>query len=356
MKLAPLLLLSLVSAYAQAAEVVQVKWRVSYTDANGQRVSLSEPDAVYKQALRKCGLTKNGKVLELVPAGKLRCPGLLDFASSNSLRARVVATIKTALASSHQEKNRDYAQLLSRLQNIDFGLSPYGVFRSSRDGYGDPRRMGLNIRSQNLVVLNQKFWELVNQADNADAFLLHEALGAAAYEDTDYQVSLDLNEIAQGRNVALPKLTAQKGRPELVARGGDDGGITITGHGGDSDEQIIKLSLLRAIEDANITIKDLDAKYWPSKEELRALVSATPVTIVNYFTLKPGPGLCRSYDGKTSARGLCGGFALKGATGTPFLLVAREFAAAKKNIQQLMLEKIYLQMVTQLAEEKAAHQ
>lgn len=352
MKLAPLLLLLLVPR-AYATEVVPVKWRVSYTGADGQRVALSEPDAAYKQTLVKCGLTANGKVLELVPAEKLRCPGLLDFSSSHSLRARVVAIIRTALAASREEKNRDYAQLLQRLSKVDFGLSPYGVFRSSRDGYGDPRRMGLNVRSQSLVVLNGKFWEQLSRAANADAFLLHEALGGAAYEDTDYQVSLDLAEIAQGRAVALPRLRPQKGNPYLVARGGEDGGITIVGHGGDSDEQIIKLSLFRAIDGASISVQDLDPKLWPTKAELRALVSSTPVTIVNYFTLQGRESLCRSNDQKTSARGLCGGFTLKGATGTPFLLVAREFSAAPKKIQQLLIEKIFLQMVTQLAEKKA---
>jgi hypothetical protein len=200
------------------------------------------------------------------------------------------------------------------------------------------------------TAVGQRYAHLLAQAGRAD---YSEALGAAAYEDTDYQASLDLNEISQGRAVALPKLSPQRGNPDLVARGGDDGGITITGHGGDSDEQIIKLSLLRAVEGAKVTIKDLAPKYWPTKKELRALVSSTPVTIVNYFTMPSSKDLCRSYDGKTSARGLCGGFVLKGATGTPFLLVAREFAAAPQKIQQLMLEKIFMQMVTQVAEKKA---
>jgi hypothetical protein len=355
MKLAALLLLfSLIGANANAGEAVQVKWRISYTDGNGHQVSLTEPDAAYQRTLKNCGLTKKGKILELVPAQKLRCPGLLDFSSSKALQARVTETFRAALAAAKAEDNLEYTELIRRLNKVDFGISPFGVFRSSRDGYGDPRRMGVNIASQNLVVLNKKYWEQVEQSDVATAFLIHEALGAAAYEDTDYHVSLEINELAGGRLAKLPKLSPQKGKPELMARGGDEGGITITGHGGDSDEQIFKLSLLRAVETTRYSIPRLDKKFWPSRAELRALVHATPVTIVNYFTLNPDKNFCRSLDGKTSARGLCGGFLLKGTDGKPFLLITRELSASPRKIQELMLEKIFVEIFDQLAEEKAA--
>jgi hypothetical protein len=338
-------LLAAIPALA-ATEVVEVNWRVRYQSKNG--TVNSQPSKAYTKTLKKCGYTLPKEPRGYFPISLLRCQGLLDFSSNKTLRQRVLDQVNLAVRNLRQENNPEFKALLSQLARVEFGISPFGLFQSARDGLGSPRRMGVNVRSLGLVVINKAFWAEVSKSNFADSFLLHEALGAAGYADVNYQTSLDLIEAAKGGAVDIPTISTENEIPYQIA--GRDGTISVVGSGGDQNQQAIKASLYNAINQG-IEFTGVDPKYLPSKAEQRSLVRSLSISIApeGFFT---DMSLCRSDDGREESKYLCGGFILNGAEGKPFLIVTEAWATAPRAYQEKMLQKIYVQIVSELAREK----
>lgn len=339
-----LLLLTLTtSAFAQN---VTVHWRVNFTSNEG-RGYLSQPTPEYLRALEACGhrpdLTKK---VNLVPVSMLRCRGVLDLSSSKSIRERVAARVHAAERRGHRAaRGLPLAKLRSELSRIDFSISPHGVFFSAQADEGAARHVGINVAQTRLVILNKPFWAQLAPSPDADAFLLHEALGALGYEDTDYQRSNLILELSKKDHVDGD----EEGEMRVAAE--ERGGATVVGRGGDSNAQFFKASLLLLTE-KKLEIAGADPRHIPTKAELRKIIEDTPISVAPASFFHSNRGVCDDPDTGAASRLTCGGFVLKGATGKPFLLITQEWAEFSDIDKRKLLVKIFRNIVAELVRAK----
>ena len=329
------------------AESVTVHWRVRFTTSTGE--ILSQPTAAYLQNLATCGHRPDlRKQSDLLPVSVLRCRGVLSFDSSDALRTRLENRIHLAEKRGHTRvKGLSLSTLRKKLSSIDFALSPYGVFYSALDGAGVARRIGLNVSQVKLVILNKPFWSQIVNSPDADAFLLHEALGALDFEDTDYQRSNLLYTMSKTDHVEGDGDEPENTRVAAAERGG----ASVVGRGGDFNAQIFKASLMLLV-DKKLEVSGVDQRFVPSKAELRKVISDTPVSVIpGRFLLQSNSCDDPSADGAQS-RFTCGGFLLKGVDGKPALLITEDWPTFQEQDKYKLLTKIFQNIVATLVRNK----
>ena len=335
------LLLLLTLASSAFAQNVTVHWRVKFTADDG-RGFLSSPSPEYLRTLEACGHRPDlRREVNLVPVSTLRCRGVLDFSSSKTIRDRVAARIHAAERRGHKAASGlPLAQLRAGLARIDFSISPYGVFFSAQQGEGAARRIGINVAETRLVILNKPFWVQLAGSADADAFLLHEALGALGYEDTDYQRSNLIYELSRKDHVDGD----EEGETQVAAA--ERGGATVVGRGGDSNAQFFKASLL-LMADKKLEISGADPRHIPTRAELRRIIEDTPISIApaSFFV---GKNICEDPDTGAQSPLTCGGFALRGLQGKPFLIITEDWAKFPETGKHKLLLKIFRNIVTEL--------
>lgn len=345
-----LLLLALASASlpslaSAAGPAVPVLWRVQFTSDQGKGY-LSEPSPEYLANLAACGHRPDLRVkTDLFPVSALRCRGVLDFTRSSAIRERVAKRIHLAEARGHKNAiDLPLAKLRGELSRIDFSLSNVGVFYSAQPGEGFDRRVGINVAETRLVILNKPFWAQLENSPDSDAFLLHEALGALGYEDTDYARSLLIHELSKKDHVDGD----ENGRTRVAAE--ERGGATVVGRGGDSNAQFFKASLL-LLADKKLELSGVEPRFVPSREELRRVIEITPISIApaQFF---PGKNICTDPETGRENPLTCGGFVLKGAGGKPFLLITQDWAQFVETDKYKLLLKVFKDIVTALVLEK----
>lgn len=328
-----------------AAPAVPVLWRVNFTSNEGKGY-FSEPTTEYLANLAACGHSPDlRRKTDFVPVNVLRCRGVLDFGASSSIRERVAKRIRLAEQRGHKAAiELPLARLRAELSRIDFSISNVGVFYSAQPGEGFDRRVGINVAETRLVILNKPFWaQLVNSPD-ADAFLLHEALGALGYEDTDYARSNLIYELSKKDHVDGD----EDGRTRVAAE--DRGGATVVGRGGDSNAQFFKASLL-LIADKKLELSGVDPRFIPTREELRRVIEITPISIApaQFFS---GKNICTDPDTGRESPLTCGGFVLKGMDGKPFLIITQDWAQFAQTDKYKLLLKVFKDIVNELVLEK----
>lgn len=338
-----LLTLAFASPAHSLAQSVPVHWRVHFTGAGG---FFSQPTPEYLRVLEACGHRPDlGSQVNLIPVSALRCRGVLDLSSSKALRDRVAARIHQAERRGHKAAaGLPLARLRAELSRIDFSISPFGVFFSARAGEGAARRIGINVAETRLVILNKPFWSQLASSPDADAFLLHEALGALNYEDTDYQRSNLIHSLSQKDHVDGDE------DGEIRVAAAERGGASVVGRGGDSNVQFFKASLLLLTE-KKLEISGADPRHLPTKAELRKIIEDTPVSVApaSFFA---GKNICDDPDTGAQSPLTCGGFVLKGLEGKPFLIITQDWAKFSEVEKRKLLVKIFRSIVTELVRAK----
>jgi hypothetical protein len=340
-----LLLLALASPVEAFAQSVTVHWRVRFTSNDG-RGYFSQPSPEYLRTLEACGHRPVlSRQVGLFPVSALRCRGVLDFNSSAKLRQRLENRIHAAERRGHKgARGLPLARLRAELARIDFSISPFGVFFSAQEGEGAARRIGINVAETRLVILNKPFWSQLESSPDADAFLLHEALGALNYEDTDYQRSNLIYELSKKDHVDGD----EDGNTRVAAA--ERGGASVVGRGGDSNAQFFKASLL-LLADKKLEVSGADARHIPTRAELRKIIEDTPVSIApaHFFS---GKNICDDPDTGTQSPLTCGGFVLKAQGGKPFLIITQDWAQFSEVDKRKLLVKIFRSIVTELVRDK----
>lgn len=341
------LLLLLATATPTFAQNVTVLWRVQFTSTTGSGF-LSQPSPDYLRTLEACGHRPNlSQKVNFVPVAALRCRGVLDLRGSAKIRQRVQARIRQAESRGHRAvRGLSLAKLHSEISRIDFAISPFGVFFSAQQGEGAARHVGINVAETSLVILNRPFWNQLESSADADAFLLHEALGALGYEDTDYQRSTLLYDFSKTNHVAGDG--DEEGETQVAAA--ERGGASVVGRGGDSNAQFFKASLL-LMADKKLEISGVEKRHIPTRAELRKLIEKTPVSIAppSFFADKK---ICDDPETDRQSPLTCGGFLLRGQQGKPFLIITEEWAQFSEADKLKLLLKIFRSMVSELVREK----
>ncbi len=341
------LILALASPSPSLAQHVTVLWRVNFTADNG-RGYFSEPTTEYLRLLDRCGHRPNLRnQVNYVSLSTLRCRGVLDFGSSSTIRQRVERRIRAAERRGHKAvRGLKLATLRAQLPRIDFAISPTGVFFSAQSGEGKARYVGINVAETRLVILNKPFWAQLENSADADAFLLHETLGALNYEDTDYQRSTLLFDFSSRDHVAGDG--DEQGETQVAAA--ERGGASVVGRGGDSNAQFFKASLL-LLADKKLEITGTDPRFIPTRAELRKIIEETPVSIAPHSFFRNST-LCKDPDTGRPSPLTCGGFVLKGATGKPFLLITQDWAQFPGAAKHKLLLKIFKNIINELVLDK----
>ncbi len=348
MMMRTLLLLLLVLAPGESfAESVTVHWRVRFTTSSGE--ILSQPTAAYLQNLEACGHRPDlRKKTDLLPISLLRCRGVLSFDSSNALRIRLENRIHLAEKRGHTAvKGLSLSALRKKISSIDFAISPYGVFYSELDGAGVARRIGLNVSQVKLVILNKPFWDQIVNRPDSDAFLLHEALGALDFEDTDYQRSNLLQVMSKTDHV-----DGDGDDPgEIRVAAAERGGASVVGRGGDFNAQIFKASLMLLI-DKKLEVSGVDQRLVPDKAQLRKVISDASVSVLPGRFLLQSNSCDDPYANGIQSRVTCGGFLLKDVNSKPALLITEDWPTVQEQDKYKLLSKIFHKIVTTLVRAK----
>jgi hypothetical protein len=126
---------------------------------------------------------------------------------------------------------------------LDFFKNSYAV-QGSREGAVYEREEGLSRIRLNKEVLEQTPPELI------PAWSLHEHLGASAYEDRDYSMSLQIQQAAKGKSAPAPlteKILRDRSGNDLQNRYKSSGSGTSVAGGGDPQAIGAKMRLLEAL-------------------------------------------------------------------------------------------------------------
>jgi hypothetical protein len=337
------LLVLLAGGVAWAEPVVPVYWKVRYLRAD-KVVAASLPPAAYLERLKKCGHTPDLSAKEnFVRISVLRCQGILDFSHSSQMKGRIRAILKIVSSNGYASvEGIPLRRLKQGLSRLDFAVSPHGVFHSQARGERDARFMAINISEDRLVIVNQAFWAQYESGADSETILVHEALGAMGVEDDDYQLSSAIISMSKKRGLDFGASDDKK-RVRTA-----DGGSSVVGRGGDSNEILLKASLLRLVE-KKLEVSGVDPRYVPTKTELRQAIKVAPLLILPRSVLARG-NLCDLGDGSRGSHLLaCGQYLLDdGTTGKPVIAVPREWFEYSEVDKHPLLVKIYRQIVTQL--------
>lgn len=322
------------AAWAQSGQkIVPVLWQ--YAD---RKVVFTIPQS-YIEVLKKCGITPNiSPRPDRFPVDKLFCPGILNDSASAELMARATRMVDRLIEGGlKQIADVNLAELRAQMTTVRLRVSEHALFESVLDAPGTPRRFAVNIEELRLAILNGPYWKLQKDSEFADAFLIHEILGALGHRDEQYQATLTMwwlsrhPERIAPLSKELPGFLVQMPRQDFST-------ISIVGHGGDSNQIAFKASLL-AITEKPMAI-DVPAKFIPSREKIEALILTAPTSSASTkFMMEHN--ICDA-----SSIYTCGGFTIKGATGKPFLLISDEWGGLGDPAKQApLLEKIYAEMV-----------
>jgi hypothetical protein len=323
----PVALLATLSLPALSAPSVPVHWKVRYELPGGQE-RFSVPTDSYLTTLSSCGLQPDlSAEVNEVPLAALRCPGLLDFSQNSAIHHRLKAILENPAG---LPMDLSASALEQKFAVIDFGISPFGVFFSAAEEAGEARNAAINIETAHLVILNAAFWQELKGTPAGDALLVHEAFEATGINDQNFAIS---SAIASG------KKSVQVARAE-------DGGASVIGRGGDPNQLIFKASLL-ALTDKKIAVAGVPASRIPSPENLRQVITETPVTIAPLAFLKSHEQ-CADMNGNPGSDAYCGGFVLQGLGGKPFLLINDQWGGQSETDKRKLLLKIFQQIVSEL--------
>lgn len=335
-----ILALLLASVLARAESL----W-VPFTWSYSQGGTLHLPPASYLSKLAACGITPRGTE-GTIEISRLSCPGLLDFSREKQFQAKLVALLGRLSAAHVQRVGAvDVATLSSQARSIRFALSEHLIFHSFADTVGTPRMTAVNIASEKLVILNGPAWNLFKNSASADLLLLHELLGAAGIDDGGYQATLAMwwMSIHPER---IPDLSARLSRLIEVRAPTRLAGTTIVGHGGDPGELQFKASLLDA-STRQLSVPGVPTQALPSRTDLEEAIILASISSVSTQKLQ-SLDVCRDQNGQTSIL-TCGGFALKGRDGKPFILMAEEWGQTNDPQRQYpLLYKVIADVVREL--------